>query len=661
MPFPRRFSSPPSLLSDPLPSSSNTVRAPRWQSLGCLAFVAACASIDPLWAQQPRPNSPATATQQSAPTLKLSVQRVVLDVTVTDDRGHPVRDLKSDDFHLFEDGAPQTLRSFDVHTAEAQEPVKLPELPPNTFANLSSSPSAGPVTVILYDLLNTPMDSQPYARAELLEFLKNRKHSGQVAIFVLSDRLHMLQGFTEQDDLLVAALNSQKNRRSGLLQGQEEASQGSAQLAGTDGNQAGAAPGANSSFTAMTAMLTNMETAESSYLLDQRVNLTAEALQQIARFLVGLPGRKNLLWLSASFPAGVIPDSGANGRDPISGQNEFSPNRNYSDTIREATDLLNESHVAVYPIDARGLQTNSMFSAASRQTFEPGTGKDLRAVQNFGQQQASEHATMDAIGTETGGRAFYNTNGLTEAAAEAVNDGSFYYTVSYSPSDKNVNTKLRKIRVELTTPGYHLAYRHSYFAAGSEGSPALSADKQPGTLGAALEHGAPISHELFFEVHLRAQGQPLPATPEQIAELAKYEGANGKSRKRTVDAAKQAPMMQAYVAEYALLPRQLALRAGEDQKRRDDLEFAAASFNDDGLLVSGTRTEIHDVVDQNRWEQILAGGAYHVPLAIQVPVQTRSLRLAVLDHGTGRVGSLELRLPLAPEPASDASQQRPGR
>jgi VWFA-related protein len=585
----------------------------------------------------------------------------VLDVTVTDSHGQPVRALKSADFHIFEDGAAQTLRSFDVHASEAQEPVKLPDLPPNTFANLSSSPSTGPVTVVLYDLLNTPLDSQPYARAELLEFLKNRKHSGQVAIFVLSDRLHMLQGFTEQDDLLVAALNSQKNHRSGLLQGQEEASQGSTQLAGTDGNQAGAAPGANSSFTAMTAMLTNMETSESSYLLDQRVNLTAEALQQIARFLVGLPGRKNLLWLSASFPAGVIPDSGANGRDPISGQNEFSATRNYSDAIRAATNLLNDSHVAVYPIDARGLQVDSMFSAAGRQTFEPGTGKDVRAVQNFGQQQASEHATMDVIGNETGGRAFYNTNGLTEAAQEAVNDGSFYYTVSYSPTNKGTDTKLRRIRVELTTPGYHLAYRRSYFAEGSEASPTLSAEKQPDTLGAALEHGAPMSHELFFEVHLRAHGQPMLATPEQVAELAKYEGAASKGRKKAADAAKQPPLMQSYVVEYALLPRQLALRVGEDQKRRDDLEFAAASFNDDGLLVSGTRTEIHDVIDQSRWEEVIASGGYHVPLAIQVPVETRSLRLAVLDRGTGRVGSLELRLPLAPEAAPDATQGQTSR
>jgi len=45
-------------------------------------------------------------------TLKRNVDEVVLNVTVLDDGGHLVTDLKRDDFKVFEDGVPQTIASF---------------------------------------------------------------------------------------------------------------------------------------------------------------------------------------------------------------------------------------------------------------------------------------------------------------------------------------------------------------------------------------------------------------------------------------------------------------------------------------------------------------------------------------------------------------------
>jgi Ca-activated chloride channel family protein len=45
-------------------------------------------------------------------TLKRNVDEVVLNVTVLDEGGHLVTDLKKDDFKIFEDGVPQTIASF---------------------------------------------------------------------------------------------------------------------------------------------------------------------------------------------------------------------------------------------------------------------------------------------------------------------------------------------------------------------------------------------------------------------------------------------------------------------------------------------------------------------------------------------------------------------
>jgi len=598
------------------------------------------------------------AAQTAITTMKVQVQRVVVDVTVTDTQGRPIHGLKASDFTVTEDGTPQTVRSFEVHTAEPVEPLKLPNLPKNTFTNLSSSPKAGATSVILYDLLNTPQESQPYAHEQLLSFLKERKTSGQIAIFVLTDKLHMLQGFTDDDNRLIAALNFQKAKgyQSGLLQQTATAALPGSSNPGTDPSvglqqqQAGTTtvPASDFTFQTISAMLKNMQAVEQTYQLDRRVEITAEALQEIARFLVALPGRKNLIWMSGSFPTGIIPDGSVAGRDAMTGRGEMDNTRNYSTVIVKATDLLNLSHVAVYPVDVRGLKPPSVFNAATAGGPQLGGGSHQ---QDFNTESA-EHATMDTIGDNTGGRAFYNTNGLKEATEKAMEEGSLYYTLTYSPTNKAYDGKLRKVKVELKQPGYHLAYRRTYFADNLDQLAEQQQDNPSDTLAVSLEHGAPAAHELFFEAHVVPNGAPVQATPGQMAELVKFEAMSTKNKKKLDKELATPVMLQPYMIQYVLLPRQLELKLGADSARRDNLEFAAISYNEDGLTLNGTREHVEDVIRPERWVMMLEGG-YHIPMQFLAPVQARSMRLAVRDLGSGKIGSLEVPLPLAAEP--DAS------
>ncbi len=602
--------------------------------------------------QSGQATTPSNSANGSGPqTIRVQVRRVVVDVTVTDAKGKPVPGLTQSDFTVTEDGVAQTLRSFEIHKNDPQLALSAPKLPADTFSNFASAPSGGPITVILYDLLNTPRDSQPFAHAQLLDFLKQRDHAGQVAIFVLSDRLHMLQGFTDDDNKLIAALNLQKAKgyRSTLLQTGGEATQQSDQLAETSGNpDAAAAAGLkDSSLQAVTNMLKNMETEESSYLLDQRVDLTAQALQQIARFLISLPGRKNLLWLSGGFPSGIVPDTAVNGRDPATGRNEFAASRDYSQQIVEASDLLNLSHVAVYPVDVRGLQVNPMYSAGNRQTVQLGGGSQ----RDFGTALAAEHATMDSIADATGGRAFYNTNGLKEAAAGAVAEGSIYYTLTYAPSNNKTDGKLRKVTVRLREPGYRLAYRQGYFADGSQEAAKAMQDTPTDPLAVTLEHGAPAAHDLFFEAHVTPKGEPVPATADQMADLVKYEAMATRNRRKQAQELNKPVMLQQYIVEYGLLPRQLDLPIGPDGKRRGHLEFAAVSYDDDGLSLNGERTTVEDVIEPERYAFMLDSG-YHMLQSVMVPVSARSLRLGVRDVSDHRMGSMEIPLPIAPDTAT---------
>ena len=140
-------------------------------------------------------------------TLKTSVNRVLVDVTVADEHGNPVHGLHKDDFLVEEDGQPQTVLSFDAYNFDKgmdYTPPRLPVLPADTFVNLPSNPERGPLYVLLYDLVNIPLEDQILARAQLVKFIENKPVGARIAIFVSSDGVHLVQGFTSDKSKLLA-------------------------------------------------------------------------------------------------------------------------------------------------------------------------------------------------------------------------------------------------------------------------------------------------------------------------------------------------------------------------------------------------------------------------------------------------------------------------
>ena len=140
--------------------------------------------------------------------LRTGTQVVAVDVVVTDSSGHPVKGLAQKDFRVLEDGKPQNVRYFQ-EMAEANRPaVSVPPpqqaLPPNVFSNYAASTEEEhAVTVVLLDLLNTPMTDQSYAQDQLIKFLKKKPKDAKFAICILGNRLQMIQGFTEDQATLL--------------------------------------------------------------------------------------------------------------------------------------------------------------------------------------------------------------------------------------------------------------------------------------------------------------------------------------------------------------------------------------------------------------------------------------------------------------------------
>jgi len=585
-------------------------------------------------AQQPAPpasapqargsQEPAPATNPQA-TIRAKVRQVLLDVVVTDGKNQPVRGLQQEEFSLTEDGQPQKIVYFEAHTTPAAPAAKSdppPPQPANTFRNVSTEGSALPLNVLLYDLLNTPLTDQPFAHSEIVKFLRNRPAGSRFAIFVLGDTLHLLQGFTDDENRLVAAMQNKEAKPHATLLMQSTGGAPSA----TD-RFAGPAFAADASAQAMLGRLQGMEALTKRFYLERRVERTIGAFVEIAKFLDGLPGRKNLMWLSGSFPANFFP-----GTDPL---DAFAGSVNFNPALREAADLLTVGQVAVYPVDIRGLTVDPFFDASNRVTFRR-PAEISQAHRDFMLEIEAEQDAMDQIAQDTGGHAFYNTNGLSEAIATGTADGANYYTLSYAPSNTKFHGELRKIRVQLARRGYHLAYRHSYLADDSVLD--VGADDETMRLQVALRRGAPLAQELFLQAHIAPQGRARPATKDEIAELSAFPAFAWRKKHGEVS-------IQRYFVDYTLDGSQISLEPAEDGRLHARFAILIGAYDEENRTMFGYRSP-----DEKMYVVKNADDAKKKPIklrhVVEIPADAAWLRVAVRDAIGDRLGSVEIPLPV---------------
>lgn len=168
------------------------------------------------------PLSNGTETQ---PTFHATTRLVLVDVVVTNKKSEFVRNLKSTDFTVLEDGRLQTLTAFTPHSSTDAMPAKPhPPLPEHQFTNYSTLPPGHPITIVLLDMLNTVIAERPYARQQMIKFLSSLPTGQPVALFTLGGNLKMVQGFTQSSDALVAAAKAilDKNESARLNTSEED-------------------------------------------------------------------------------------------------------------------------------------------------------------------------------------------------------------------------------------------------------------------------------------------------------------------------------------------------------------------------------------------------------------------------------------------------------
>jgi VWFA-related protein len=562
--------------------------------------------------------------QSAAPsadaTIRVTTRIVYVDVVVHDAAGRLVNGLGQNDFKVIEDGVPQQIDYFVAHRYDAASAHPAPAGPVSKteFANVPATGPAGSVNMILFDIVNTAAADQQFARRQMLDFLKALPPGQQVALFVLSDQLHMFQSFTGSSDLLVAAgkMINPKNMR--LYQGDAEQQRDIDTLGRMQDALGGRDPGAS------IQALANQLTAENTQTAEIRQRITLSAFAEIAHAAAGYPGRKNLYWVSGSFPFSIATQGQYNLTSPVQFGTLNLPNTPISDTnaVADTAQLVANSQIAVYPISALGLEVGGVgvdqsgVATASLAGSNPAGGGPYgsNSVKHsmgdtLGQQFSNRSAlrtAMNDIAYETGGEAVFGSNDLAGALRRSIEDGSNYYTLAYRPLNHDWDSKYRKIKVELARGGYSLAYRRGYFAFPEQ----ITNEDTAAELNTALQPGAPESTLLLLKGKVEL---PDAVNPELHVIT-------------TVDAGNVEFSTDAAGHRHAkLLVLLVALNDSPDQP-------------DSPPQTSGT---IHVDLDPAEYAAVVKTGiAFQQKLALK-PGKYR-LRLGVSDMNNHRLGTLEM-------------------
>jgi len=580
-----------------------------------VAFAGASVALraqNPGSAQQP-PENPSSAF-----TLKTYSRLAVVDVLVYDARENPVHNIPRSAFTVLEDGKPQALRAFTEYSAATPLVTRqFPKLPPHIYTNLQPAPTTTAVNILLLDSLNTSPADQVFVKDEATRYLKSMQPGTRIAIMGLSSHLRLLQGFTSDTSVLLAALNTKKNRAlpSPFIDtATPEAIDSLIDVADADA----------------AATLQEFENEQSSFQADMRNRMTMEALNQIAAYVADVKGRKNLIWFTDGMPLQVFPQGGVN---------DLAAMTDYSRDLRHTTDLLTASQVAVYPIDANGVQANPAASVVHPPTgFASGRGDSMgKAIANFNMKTSQTHLGMEAVADATGGIAYYNTNGLKEAVAKAVSNGENYYTIAYVPPDPSFDGRFHKITVKVNVPNVHLSYRNGYYAdniARNEMTPGLTlATTAPEPYGnnmaASMGRGVPTSSQLLFTVRVEPHGDGLVPPTEKVL--------------GTLDPKLFGKPLRRYDFQYSLPGRQIAFKDGPDNTHQGTLEFDIAAYDVYGKPVTNISQTVNLKLTDDRYQE-LQKRPFELLQGLDLPAGELFVRMGILDANANKTGTLEIPL-----------------
>lgn len=379
--------------------------------------------------------SSAAAQQQADYTFRAQSDLVLVNVTVRDKSGNLVRGLRPEDFTILEDNKPQKVVSFDVENVDAVAnqdvaQAKLLASPSSQAANSSgaATPSAGSpdqfkdrrLIVLFFDLSAMEPDEIDRAITSAEHYVDTQMASADlVSIVSLGSSLLVNQDFTSNHELLKKQLQAFS---AGSGQGFQE---------GTSGTTEGT-PDTGQPFTAD-------DTEYNIFNTDRRL----EALRSVAEKLSHLQQKKSLIYFSSGMD-----------RTGIENQSE----------LRAATNAAVRSNMAIYTMDLRGLQALVPGGEAQNASLRGTSAYSGQSMINALNSNFTTQETLVTLASDTGGRAFLDSNDFSRVFKGVQQDTSTYYLLGYRSTNPSRDGRYRHIVVKVNVPGVKIDYRRGYYA-----------------------------------------------------------------------------------------------------------------------------------------------------------------------------------------------------
>jgi VWFA-related protein len=528
-----------------------------------------------------------TSTEQidQAPTIRTTTRLVQLNAVVLDKQSRPVTDLGREDFKVFDNGMEQRIVHFSAAAGVPAEPSKTSPL---SISNRHSPRDEAPgVTVILVDELILdpslvgwipPEATAPIRRARLqvIEYLSTIQPGQQVALYALRpEGTVVIHDFTDDPLALVAAAKTLGTPSSHgkvvtvddvMAIGEHRTLQHWPQ---------------NPMWTAM------FQGHTISQAEDLERGMRRKSFDAIIRHLEGVPGRKNLVWISQSLPD-VVTDLNINEMLNAVNQNlagitrggvttpKFPDPQNHFNEMRSFGRRLGDANIAVYPIDANGLSTGG-------ENYTAWSGADL-------------------IASESGGRAIFDSNSIVDALAQIVAESSDAYQIGYYPGDQAWDGKYHRIEVKLAPEqkGFKLLCRKGYTAVDT---PPVSDSAAPLREAAISPVEAP-----GIGVTLNVPTNPLEWGPEDV-------------------------VLKLNVHDLHFV------QADDRSKARLDVAFV--QLGSDGHVIEGFKDHIQLAFQSETYSDAREQGWFY-QRKLNVAPSTEKLRVVVRDLATGSVGSVSV-------------------
>jgi VWFA-related protein len=388
--------------------------------------------------------------------------------------------------------------------------------------------------------------------------------------------LRMLQGFTSDRELLMAAVNSATYQRVAESKWDPP-----------DSVPVPGLPREEPNFT----MLCNAMNFQSAQALN--------ALNQLALFVSGVAGRKNVMWFTKGVPW-------LTQYQPFSRSQNLVCLSDYTRQLQAVYGRLTAERVALYPINPVGVR---------------GEG-----------QMSGNYDSLEDLAKETGGKAHFD-NDFAGALKEDAAAGADYYALSYVPPLSKYDGKYHTIEVKVDRPGVQLEYRRGYTSLDVNG-PLLEQEKTHGRAAPAKDafqramgYGAPAATEVTFAV----KAAPAATTPSKPGVIGSVN-----------PEVKNKPLVR-YSFDFDLPRDKITLEAQPDGSRKATFELAIAAYDVQGRVLNSLDERRSFTLKADAVGAFLAK-PFVVPVEIDLPAGSVTVRAGVEDLPTEGMGVVEIPL-----------------